>query len=334
VLLAGGLVWGAGPEGQVPDFKEVYELIRAHLPEVTEAELNRAAVQGLLTTFSSKVSLVGSEAGQSTGALVSRSNVFDGQIAYVRVSRVSEGLDKAIRAAWQELSQTNKLDGVVLDLRYARGDDFAAAAAAAEVFTRKEQPLLDWGKGMIRSSANSNAITVPLTVLVNRQTGGAAEVLAAVLQQTGAALVLGSRTAGAGMVSEEFPLKEGGRLRIATAPVHLGDGTAMSTEGLKPEIAVGVSPQDEQAYYADAFRDLSRTGLIANVSTNLATTNRVRRVPINEAELVRERKEGLGGDVEAPVRETSPDKPIVRDPVLARALDVLKGLAVIRKSRS
>jgi C-terminal processing protease CtpA/Prc len=296
--------------------------------------LNRAAVQGLLTAFSSKVSLVGGEAAPSAGALVSRSNVFDGPIAYIRIARVGEGLDKAIRGVWQELSRTNKLDGVVLDLRYARGDDFAAAAATAEVFTRKAQPLLDWGRGMIRSSANSNAITVPLTVLVNRQTRGAAEALAAVLQQTGTALVLGSRTAGAGMVSEEFPLKDGDRLRIATAPVRLGDGTAMSAEGLKPEIALEVSAQDEQAYYADAFRDLSRTDSLASASASSATTNRVRRVPLNEAELVRARKEGLGGDAESPVRETSPDKPVVRDPVLARALDVLKGLSVIRRSRS
>ncbi len=333
-MLAGSPVWGAEPEGQVADFKEVYELIRAHLPNVTEAELNRAAVQGLVSAFSPRVTLISGEPTPAAGALVIRSNVFDGQIAYVRVARVSEGLDKAILSAWQDLSGTNKLDGFVLDLRYAGGNDYGAAAATADVFVRREQPLLDWGKGMLRSTASSNAITVPLTVLANRQTRGAAEVLAAVLQQTGAALVLGSRTAGVGMVSEEFPLKDGSRLRIATTPVHLGDGSAMSTEGLKPEIAVEVSPQDEQAYYADAFRDLSRTGTLANTSTNAAATNRIRRVPINEAELVRERKEGLGGDAESPARETSPDKPIVRDPVLARALDVLKGLAVIRRSRS
>jgi carboxyl-terminal processing protease len=250
----------------------------------------------------------------------------------VRIARVSEGLDKAIRGAWQELSQTNEIDGVVLDLRYARGDDYAAAAAAAGVFVRREQPLLDWGKGMTRSAASSNAIALPLTVLVNRQTSGSAEALAGVLQQTGTALILGSRTAGVGMVSEDFPLKEGGRLRIATAPVHLGDGTAMSAEGLKPEIAVEVSAQDEQAYYADAYRDLSRT--VVPGSASLSATNRVRRVPINEAELVRERKEGITGEADTQVRETNPEKPIVRDPVLARALDVLKGLAVIRRSRS
>ena len=309
--------------------------MRAHLPNVTDAELNRAAVQGLIEAFSPKVSMVNGATAQATNVLVSRTNVFDGQIAYVRVVRVGEGLDKAIRSAWQELSQTNKLDGLVLDLRYAGGDDYAAAAAAADVLVRKEQPLLDWGKGMVRSARTNDAIAVPVTALVNRRTSGSAEALAAVLQQTGTALVLGERTAGAAMVSQEFPLKGGERLHIATTPVHLGDGTVVSNEGLQPEIAVQVSPQDARAYYADAYQDLSRGGLAAGASTNSAAANRVRRVPLNEAELVRERKEGINAESDAlAAHDTTPEKPVVRDPVLARALDVLKGLAVIRKAHS
>jgi hypothetical protein len=33
------------------------------------------------------------------------------------------------------------------------------------------------------------------------------------------------------------------------------------------------------------------------------------------------------------LRETKPETPIVSDPVLARALDLLKGLAIVRQSR-
>ena len=57
-------------------------------------------------------------------------------------------------------------------------------------------------------------------------------------------------------------------------------------------------------------------------------TNRVVRRPrFNEAELVRERREGISeADVTA-LREREPEKPVVSDPALARALDLLKGLA-------
>ena len=69
---------------------------------------------------------------------------------------------------------------------------------------------------------------------------------------------------------------------------------------------------------------------------NLAgTTNRnIRRPRFNEAELVRERREGATMDADDNAREAEPDKPVVHDPVLARALDLLKGLAVVRHSPS
>jgi hypothetical protein len=64
-------------------------------------------------------------------------------------------------------------------------------------------------------------------------------------------------------------------------------------------------------------------------------TNRlVRRLRLNEAELLRERREGLSeGDLTGG-RDREVDKPMVYDPALARALDLLKGLAVVRQSRS
>ena len=143
---------------------------------------------------------------------------------------------------------------MILDLRYAAGDDYAAAAATAELFIKKEQPLLDWGTGMVRSKDKSDAISLPVAVLVNRQTAGAAEALAAVLRETGSGLILGDRTAGQAMIAQEFPLKNGERLRIATAPIQLGDGSALSEQGLKPDITVEVTPADERAYYADAYK--------------------------------------------------------------------------------
>ena len=130
---------------------------------------------------------------------------------------------------------------MILDLRYAAGDDYASAAATAELFVKKDQPLLNWGNGMVRSKEKSDAISLPVAVLVNRQTAGAAEALAAVLRETGAGLILGSRTAGQAMIAQEFPLKNGERLRIATAPIQLGDGSALSAQGLKPDIAVEVA---------------------------------------------------------------------------------------------
>jgi len=219
------------------------------------------------------------------------------------------------------------------------GDDYAAAAATADLFVKKELPLLNWGSGMVQSKEKTDAIALPVAVLVNRQTAGAAEALAAALRATGAGLILGSRTAGQAMVAQEFPLKDGERLRIATAPIQLGDGSALSDRGLKPDIAVEVSPEDERAYYVDAFKAAEKTNLLASAGGSPTGpgngTNRAARRPrFNEAELVRERREGVSEADMTAMRGREPEPPMVQDPVLARALDLLRGLALVRQSRS
>ena len=227
-----------------------------------------------------------------------------------------------------------------MDLRYCAGDDYAAAAAAGDLFVKKERPLLNWGTGMVRSKDKTTPLASPVAVLMNQQTAGAAEALAGVLREAGAGLLFGSKTAGQAMITQEFPLKNGQRLRIASAPIELGDGSVLSSQGAKPDIVVEVAPQDEQAYYADASKPVARTnptGPASLSSTNVASgTNRnARRVRFNEAELVRERREGSRRDSETASRtQKELDVPAVHDPALARALDVLKGLALVRQSRS
>jgi len=55
----------------------------------------------------------------------------------------------------------------------------------------------------------------------------------------------------------------------------------------------------------------------------------------SEADLVREKiKDGDEDEQSAPPRPVEPQKPFIRDPVLARAVDLIEGLAVVRQTRS
>ena len=330
---------------QLSEFQEVHDLVRENVAGLKPEELDHAAAVGLALALSPRVSWVTNNAPASSnssaeGSLVVKSNLFDGPIAYARVSRVSDGLAAAIKNVCRDSGSTNKLKGLVLDLRFATGDDYSAAAAVADLFIKKEQTLLNWGTGEYHSKNSDDDLNLPVAALVNHQTSGAAEALAAILRQAGAGLILGGKTAGQAMVARDFPLKNGDRLRIATARVMLGDGTALSAQGVTPDIAVPINPVDERAYYADAFKVIARpdsasgTGL-GGTNAPGGTNRVVRRPRLNEAELVRERREGITLDSDLPPqRETESDKPVVRDPVLARALDVLKGLAVVRQAPS
>jgi len=326
----------------LPHFQEVFRLLRANLEGVTEEDLNRAAVQGLLDQFSPRVMLVSKEtsgdADAATGR-ITKSAVYDKGYGYVRVERVGKGLADEIAAAHEKLSGTNKLKGLILDLRFAGGQDYEAAAGAADRFLTKERPLLNWEEGSAKSKAKEDAITIPLAALVNRQTRGAAEALAAVLRDTASALLIGASTAGEAHVFREFTLSTGQQLRIATGSVVVGDGQELSTNGVAPDIEVSVGGDDEKSYFVDASKTLASTSAASRGTKLLAqagSTNGPPRRRINEAELVRRQREGQDfNDLAGPTNRVDEERagPLVLDPALARALDLLKGIVIVEQSR-
>jgi hypothetical protein len=322
---------------ETADFKEVYELIRANATGVNEAELNRAAVDGLLAKVNARAWLVDaakSSATDSNAAPVSSTALFDENYGYIRIAHLSSRLPEQFSTALNKLLATNKIKGLVIDLRYAGGNDYDAAAKVADRFLGSEQPLLDWGSGAAKSTDKTNAFRQPVAILVNHYTTGAAEALAAVLRQKDIGLLIGTNTPGQASITKDFPLKNGSLLRIAVASVKAGDGQVV--ELLKPDIQVDVNPEDERAYFLDAYKMLPR--VTAGGVTNLASvtiTNKPRK-RINEAELVRMLRDGESPEDETakPVRPDEPPKPLITDPALARAIDLLKALAVVRQTRA
>lgn len=317
-----------------PDYSEVRELIQSHLPGVTARQLDDAAVQGLLEAFRGKVRLVGASGGGATEA----TNAFtvraiESGVGLVRVQPLTTNLATQLTIGIQELRKTNEFLGLILDLRFASSDDYTAVAAVGDLFLTEARPMLDWGQGMVSSQSKAEALNFPVVVLVNGATSGAPEVLAALLRELGVGLILGSPTRGAVVTGREFPLRNGQRLLVAGAPVKLGTGLEISSAGVTPDIRVQVSPALERAYWLDPFAD----PLAQMTATNgvAGTTNRVaRRTRTSEADLVRARREGLGLDAEALApREVAPEPPVILDPALARGVDVIKGLAVVRRVR-
>jgi hypothetical protein len=324
-----------------PDFKEIYDLLRTNLGGIDEKTLNNAAVQGLLSQLEGRAVLVGNETDlpASTNGPSVTGTVHDKNYGYLRVNRLGPESDQQFRTEHTKIA-TNRLKGLVIDLRYASGQNYAGAVAIADMFLPNEQPLLDWGDGMRHSTSKSNPINIPVALLVNRKTSGAAEALAGMMRQAEIGLVLGSKTAGQASIAKEFELSNGQRLRVGTTPVKLAQGKFLPASGLIPDIAVDVSSEDELAYYGAVYKNLARSNRLAAASigfTNEASLSLTNRRPrrINEAELVRMQREGesLDFSTNSTQREPAPGTPTVQDPVLSRALDLLKGLAVVQQFR-
>lgn len=330
----------AGPTNAAPDFKEVYDLLRANLPGATDGALNRAAVAGLMAQFPGRVAIVGGPgdgvAGPQMGSALGKAVVIENNVMYFRISRIAESLPGELNAAGRILAATNQVVGAVLDLRFAGGDDYAAAQKTAELWAPKNA---------------SRPVAGPLVVLVNGGTSGAAEALVAALRQASGVLMIGSSTAGTALTFKEFLLKDGERLLIAAAPVKV-DGQALPADGLKPDIAMAVDAGQERTWFENPYGTLPQ-----NIDSAPTVSNRF--LPFvdhtSEADLVRQRqKDGKSltvtlpplntpariksedtdsDDDSTPAESAKPQKPVLRDPVLARGVDLVKGLAVVREAR-
>jgi C-terminal processing protease CtpA/Prc len=295
--------------------------------------LNSAAVEGLIHQLEPRVSLAVAGAASSNTPPLAEARVFDDSFGYFRVAAVTPNLPEAFRAAYHQMIETNKskLKGLVLDLRFADGFDYKAAAQLADDFLNSDHPLLDWQTGSARATPKADAITLPAAVLVNAKTSGAAEALAAVLRDTDVGLIVGGQTAGQANVFKEFPLSNGSKLRVAVAPVSFGAGNILAA-GVTPDIAVNTSLEDERAYLREPFKDL-HPPLVAKADTAAKQTQDQPR--LNETELIREHRNGNDADETSarPAIDKPAPAPVVADPALGRALDLLKGLAVVQPNR-
>jgi hypothetical protein len=331
IFASAGLLRGATPGAE---FEELYELLQKNLAGLSEAELEQAAVQGLIQQLYPQVSMATNAVANTNAGKLAATSVIEGAYGYFRFGDVSGGIDKEFNAALKRVGSSNRLKGIVLDLRFAEGSDYDAAVELADGFFAKRRPLADWGDGVKFSTDKTNAVNMPLAILVNSETRGAAEAFAGILRRSEIGLLIGENTAGQASISREFTLKNGQKLRIATTPVKVAGAEAIDRKGLKPDIEVKVNSADERAFLQDAYRAVARPDRLAAAASGTNTTNRFRR-RITEADLVRMQREGT--DLESDFvtgREAGPNRPpVITDPVLARAIDLLKGLSVVQQFR-
>jgi len=312
VLAFAGVGLARSPEPPT-QLEEIYRLIRTNLAGLDLEQFEKEAIRALLRRTNGDAELVRRK--NPKVPLTESSRLFEKNYGYVRVRNVEAGLAEAIRSDYEALHPTG---GLMLDLRFATGRDYAAAVSAANQFLDEDRTQLVVGEQHLRTRSMSNIITGPVTVLVNRETSGAAEALAALLRRKQVGLLIGTRTAARAKVFSEFELRSGGRLRVATGEVKFDDGQAVAREGLKPDIAVEVEPEEERYYFSDAYA---------------APKGRKALKHLNEAQLVRQLELRLNPNAKPDKAAEIPVDREVFDPVLARALDLLKGLRTLGEGR-
>jgi C-terminal processing protease CtpA/Prc len=315
-------------EAKPLDFDEVFNLVRTNVSDISESELRRSAALGLIKELGTRVQLVITNAEPATQPpdAISKRAVYENQFGYIRIRSVDERLPADFRQSITQLVQSNKLKGIILDLRYTEGTSYEAAAQVAEHFVNAGQPLLRFGGKQITSTNQTPTVRLPLAVLVNGETRAAAEAIAAMLKEVASGLIIGKKTVGEARLFEVFTLSTGQKLRIGKVPIEVGSGKVIPASGIEPDVAVAVAPEEEKLFYQDPYR-ARRFSFRSTANDSTTATNRTRR--FNEAELVRRHREGFDfsdEDEEDPATQST----VITDPALSRAIDFLKGISKLK----
>jgi hypothetical protein len=244
--------------------------------DLSDQDLQRATLQGLLDRLAPEVTLVTGSASAAGGATF-YSELYQGKTGYLRIAEVTPDNIAKARQALDDWT-AKSVPAVVLDLRATPGtSDYASGADLARLFCAKGTELFSLApgkKGAISPAATPAAspgslgsdsgvataqtfsVTAApawqglLVVLVNDQTSETAETVAAVLQKCSKALLVGNRTAGGAFAYRDYPLGTA-TLRVAVARVVLPDGKEPGEQGLNPDIVVDPG--------ADPIADLMQT---------------------------------------------------------------------------
>jgi carboxyl-terminal processing protease len=126
---------------------------------------------------------------------------------------------------------------LVLDLRNNGGGFLIEAVKIAERLLPVGQLILDQrgtgptsGGVMAYASRNSVPDTFPVTILVNRGTASASEILAGALQDQDRALIVGETSFGKGLVQTIYPLDFGSGLTLTTSRYHTPSGRVIQRD--------------------------------------------------------------------------------------------------------
>ena len=179
-------------------------------------------------------------------------------MGYMRAAGVFPGAAAEIAAALDKWQAAGAF-GAILDLRGANGAAAEEVPAVAARFAPAGATVyaLSDRQGREISAAKAApppAAPLPLMVLVDEETTGAAELLAAVLAGgVKGAMVIGRETAGDPMIREPRRLSTGGYVLLAARQLATADGAIYAgANGVAPDVVITDAALDETVYEPDA----------------------------------------------------------------------------------
>ena len=195
---------------------------------------------------------------------------------YIRIDAFTSGTASEFKAAVDELLQQGA-NSLVFDLRDNTGENLNAALVAADYCVPSgeiaKQQDRDGNVTVLRMS-DGTKINVPIVCLVNGSTAGSAELFANALRKMAGATLVGTKTAGKGVVlSDAQSFSDGSAAYITVGLLLDNEDQTWNEEGLRPDIDAALSVDEQNAYYDYTLDTDPQISKAVNAATALAGQN-------------------------------------------------------------
>ena len=152
------------------------------------------------------------------------------EVAYIKLTGFTQNAAKEVKDAFLKLKTENNCKSLVLDLRGNPGGLLQQAVDIVNLFTDKglivattKGKIKEWDNAF-KAVNNPVDLTIPLVVVVDRNSASASEVVSGALQDLDRAVVVGERTYGKGLVQQTRNLTYNSAIKVTVAKYYIPSG--------------------------------------------------------------------------------------------------------------
>lgn len=183
---------------------------------------------------------------------ISTVRLMDNGVGYLRIDSFTSGTAVEFRNAVNSLTNQGATS-LIFDLRDNSGENLNAALVAADYCVPSgliaQSQDKDGNVTDLRMS-DENEITLPMVCLVNGSTASGAELFANALRKMAGATIVGSTTAGKGvLLSDPQSLSDGSAVVITVGILLDNEGKNWNGTGLTPDVDASLTNDEQSSYY-------------------------------------------------------------------------------------
>lgn len=187
-----------------------------------------------------------------TSPSISTVRLMDNGAGYLRIDSFTSGTAVEFRNAVNSLTNQGATS-LIFDLRDNSGENLNAALVATDYCVPSGLIAQSQDKGGnvadLRMS-DENEITLPMVCLVNGSTASGAELFANALRKMAGATIVGSTTAGKGvLLSDPQSLSDGSAVVITVGILLDNEGKNWNGTGLTPDVDASLTNDEQSSYY-------------------------------------------------------------------------------------